>query len=171
LTAPYKGYYFNLTGSYIPKLFNDKYEYGRVTGDLRGYIGYKTAISLALRIWGEKVIGDYYPFFESAFLGGSRLLRGFSSERFAGDGSLTGAAELRLKLFKYNILLPQTLGIFGFGETGRVFLKNEESKRWHASYGGGLFIHLINRDITFKLTYAASEEKDYAIYFGTGFGF
>lgn len=30
---------------------------------------------------------------------------------------------------------------------------------------------LINRDITFKLTYARSVEKDYSIYFGTGFGF
>jgi len=171
IIAPYTGYFLSLSGYFSPKLFNDSYEFGRITGDLRGYIGYKTAISLALRAWGEKVIGNSYPFFESAFLGGTKYLRGFSSERFAGDGSLMGAAELRLKLFKYNFLLPQTLGIFGFGETGRVFLKNEESQKWHASYGGGLFMHLIYREITFKLTYAASVDKDYAIYFTTGFGF
>ena len=170
-TAPFKGYYFNISGNYSPKVFNEVYNFGRITGDLRGYIGYKTAISLALRAWGEKVIGDHYPFFEAAFLGGSNTLRGYSSERFAGDGSIMGSVELRLKLFSYNFLLPQTIGVFGFGETGRVYLKNEESKKWHASYGGGLFMHLINRDITFKFTYAASEENDFLFYFSTGFGF
>jgi len=170
-SAPFKGYYFNISGSYTPKVFNDFYRFGRVTGDLRGYIEYKTTISLALRAWGEKVIGDKFPFFESAFLGGTKYLRGYPSERFAGDGSLMGSTEVRLKLFDYNILLPQTLGIFGFGETGRVFLKNEVSKKWHACYGGGLFIHLINRDFTVRLTYAGSSEKVHLIYFGTGFSF
>jgi outer membrane protein assembly factor BamA len=171
ITAPFKGYYLNVSGNYSPKLFNSNYEFGRITGDLRGYIGYKTAISLALRAWGEKVIGKSFPFFESAFLGGVKYLHGFPSERFAGDASLLGTAEIRLKLFTYNLLLPQTIGIFGFGETGRVFLKNEASEKWHASYGGGLFMHLINRDFTFKLTFARSDEKDLLFYFGTGFGF
>jgi len=169
--SPFTGYYFNISGNYSPRVFNDVFNFGRITGDLRAYIGHKTNISLALRAWGEKVLGDSYPFFESAFLGGAKTLRGYSSERFAGDGSLMGSAEMRLKLFSYNFLLPQTIGIFGFGETGRVFLKNEETKQWHASYGGGLFMHLINRDITFKLTYAASEENDFLFYFSTGFGF
>lgn len=170
-TAPFTGYYFNVSGKYSPELFNDFYSFGKVTGDIRGYIGYKTNLSLALRMYGEKMLGDNFPFFESAFLGGSKFLRGYPSERLAGDGALMGSAELRMKLFDYNILLPQTLGFFGFGETGRVFLKNEESKKWHASYGGGLFIHLINRDFTFNFTFARSAEQDMLFYFGTGFGF
>jgi len=170
-TVPYSGYYIGVNGNYSPKLFNDYYDFGRITGDLRGYLGYKTNISLALRAYGEKVIGDNYPFFESAFLGGSKTLRGYPSERFAGDGSLLGSAELRLKLFNYNFLFPQSLGIFGFGETGRVFLKGEDSKKWHSSYGGGFFIHLINRDFTFKFTFAMSDEQDLLFYFTTGFGF
>jgi len=171
LTTPFKGYYFIVSGNYSPRVFKDVYNFGRITADFRGYLGHKTNISMALRVRGEKVFGDSYPFFESAFLGGANSLRGYPSERFAGDGSLMCSAELRLKLFKYNFLLPQTIGIFGFGETGRVYLKNEDSKKWHAGYGGGLFLYLINRDITFKFTYARSEENDFLFYFSTGFGF
>jgi hypothetical protein len=169
-TAPFTGYYFSLNGGYFPGIFDKLYDFGRIIGDLRGYLGYKQNVSLALRLRGEKVFGDY-PFFESAFLGGSKYLRGFSSERFAGDGSVLGSAEVRLKLFKMNFLVPETVGIFTFAESGRVFVKGEKSDAWHTGYGGGLFMFILNRDITFKFTYARSIEKDFALYFSTGFGF
>jgi hypothetical protein len=169
-TAPFSGYYFDLKGKYYPSLFEKHYDFAKISGDIRGYLGYKQSITLGLRLWGEKVIGDF-PFFESAFLGGSKLLRGFAGERFAGDGSLLGSAELRLKLFNMNILLPQSVGIFTFAETGRVFVKGETSNLWHTGYGGGLFMFLLNRDITFRLTYARSKEIKQAFYFGTGFTF
>ncbi len=168
--SPFKGYFASFDGSYYPKAFNNSEQFGRLTGDLRGYVGYKERISLGLRLRGEKVFGNY-PFFESAFLGGSRYLRGFASERFAGDASALASAELRLTLFKMNVLLPETVGLFGFVESGRVFLKNEESKKWHASYGGGLYMFVLNRDITLRFTLARSEENNYVFYFGTGFGF
>src|SRR5690349_20185225 len=120
-----------------------------MTAVLSGYLGYKENVSLALRLRGEKIFGDY-PFFESAFLGGSKYLRGFSSERFAGDGSLLATAEARLKLFKMNFLVPEWVGIFTFAESGRVFVKGEKSDAWHTGYGGGLFMFILNRDITFK---------------------
>lgn len=169
-SAPFTGYYFSVTGGFFPDIFDNNFNFGKVTADMRAYFGYKQNVSLALRLRGEKIFGDF-PFFESAFLGGSKLLRGFPSERFAGDGSLFAAAESRLKLFRMNFLLPETFGIFGFAETGRVFLNGENSEKWHTGFGGGIFMFLINRDITFKLTYARSVEKDYSIYFGTGFGF
>jgi hypothetical protein len=70
-----------------------------------------------------------------------------------------------------NFLVPEEVGIFTFAETGRVFLEGEKSDMWRTGYGGGLFMFVLNRDITFKLTVASSKELDYAIYFGTGFGF
>ena len=169
-TAPFKGYYFELGGRYFPSLFERDYNFAKISADLRGYLGYKQNITLGVRLWGEKLIGDF-PFFESAFLGGSGLLRGFAGERFAGDGSILGSAELRLKLFDMNILLPETVGIFTFAETGRVFVKGETSNLWHTGYGGGIFMFLLNRDIAFRFTYAASKEIKQAFYFGTGFTF
>ncbi len=151
-------------------IFDKIYTFGKVSGDVRAYLGYKQNISLGVRLWGEKVFGDF-PFFESAFLGGSRLLRGFAAERFAGDGALLGSAELRLKLFDMNLLLPETVGIFTFAETGRVFVDGENSNLWHTGYGGGLFMFLLNRDITFRFTVARSKEREKVFYFGTGFTF
>jgi Omp85 superfamily domain len=168
--APYTGYYANVGGSYTPEVFNNQSSFGKVYGDLRGYIGYKTNISLALRFRAEKVFG-IYPFFESAFLGGTGSLRGYPSERFAGNTSVLGSAELRLKLFKMNVLLGETLGIFGFGETGRVFVENDNSRQWHPAFGGGLFMHMVGREVTLKLTFASSKETKTLIYFTTGFGF
>ncbi|MEO8512417.1 MAG: BamA/TamA family outer membrane protein [Ignavibacteria bacterium] len=168
--APFTGYYFSISGGYFPSIFDKAYKFGRITGDLRGYLGYKENVSLALRVRGEKILGDF-PFFESAFLGGARYLRGFASERFAGDGSVLGSAELRLKLFKMNVLLPETVGIFTFAETGRVFREGESSNMWYTGYGGGLFMFLLNRDITLRFTYARSKEIENAFYFGTGFSF
>ncbi len=169
-TAPFIGYFADFRVNYYPGIFDKEYNFGKVSGDIRGYLGYKQNISLGLRLWGEKVIGDF-PFFESAFLGGSKLLRGFAGERFAGDGALLGSAELRLKLFNMNILLPETVGIFTFAETGRVFVKGESSNLWHTGYGAGLFIFLLNRDITLRFTAARSKEREKVFYFGTGFTF
>ncbi len=169
-SAPYTGYYASLGGSYTPEVFNNQSSFGKVYGDLRGYLGYKRNLSLALRFSAEKIFGNY-PFFESAFLGGSRSLRGYPGERFAGSSSVLGSAELRLKLFKMNLLLGETLGVFGFAETGRVFTESDNSKQWHPAFGGGLFMHLVGREITLKLTLASSKETKTLIYFTTGFGF
>jgi hypothetical protein len=170
-SAPYSGFYLNAIGTYFPKVFSNQSQFGKVSGDLRAYIGHKTIISLALRLKGEKIFGDKYPFFESAFLGGSKSLRGFSRERFAGDASILGTAELRLKLFTVNILIPVTVGTFGFTESGRVFLNGENSKLWHTSYGGGLFMHFVKRSITLKFTGASSKEHSFHFYLNTGFVF
>ncbi len=169
-TASFTGYFADLRCIYYPGIFEKKYDFGKISGDIRGYIGYKQSVSLGLRVWGEKIIGDF-PFFESAFLGGSKLLRGFAGERFAGDGAILGSAELRLKLFHMNFLLPETVGIFTFAETGRVFVKGESSDRWHTGYGAGLFMFLLNRDITLRFTAARSKEREKVFYFGTGFTF
>ena len=169
-SAPFTGYFADFKGTYYPGIFDKIYTFGKVSGDVRAYLGYKQNISLGVRLWGEKVFGDF-PFFESAFLGGSRLLRGFAAERFAGDGALLGSAELRLKLFDMNLLLPETVGIFTFAETGRVFVDGESSNLWHTGYGGGLFMFLLNRDITFRFTVARSKEREKVFYFGTGFTF
>ncbi|MGH2574605.1 MAG: BamA/TamA family outer membrane protein, partial [Ignavibacteria bacterium] len=170
--APHKGYLFDVKAIYYPKVFNSQFQFGKVTADLRYYLGAKTFtdISLGLRLKGEKIQGTF-PFYESAFIGGLGSVRGFPSERFAGSSSLMGSAELRIKLFKMSFLFPETVGMFLFGESGRVFVKNDDSKLWHTGYGGGLFMHVVNRDITFSLAAGKSKEQKLLFYFYTGFGF
>ena len=167
--APLSGYFVSVQGSYYPKVFNNQNSFSKGSGDVRAYL-HANPFTLALRVRGEKIWGTY-PFYESAFIGGTRSLRGFFSERFAGDASLVGGAELRTKLFDMSLLLPETIYMFLFAESGKVFLKGEDSKLWHTGYGGGLAISIVNRDATFSLSFARSKERKVAIYFNTGFVF
>lgn len=168
-SAPWSGYFVSIQGGFYPKVFNNPENFSKGTADLRAYLPLGP-ISLALRGRGEKVWGTY-PFYESAFLGGSKGIRGYPSERFAGRESLLGAAELRIKLFTAPIFIPMIFIPFGFVESGRVFVKDDDSKRWHTGYGGGLAISIVNRDLTFSLSYAHSKERKSNFYFYTGFSF
>jgi len=167
IVEPYKGIYAQLFGNYTPDIFKNNFRYRKAGFDLRAYVSSDTVkgVTLALRTFGGKVWGTH-PFYESFFLGGINSLKGFSRERFAGDGVLLGQAELRMRLFRVNILIPGLLGISAFGGTGRVYLEGENSKRWHSSYGGSVWITYLNRMFNVGLTVAKSDEG-VKYFFGT----
>jgi len=171
ILTPYEGFYFDLQSFNYPRFMNSKRHYHKLLVDLRGY--YKsefiTTSSLGLRINAEKLWGEY-QLHESAFLGGQKNLRGFIRERFAGDALLYGGAELRSFLFPLKIVFPSTLGFNAFIESGRVFFEGDTSRKWHVSYGGGLWISFLNRMFTLNATIAKSEE-DLQFYFTTGYMF
>jgi hypothetical protein len=110
-----------------------------------------------------------YPFFEAAFLGGPTL-RGLRTNRYAGDGSLYGGAELRFKLADAFLLIPGEIGVFGLGDVGRVFLEGEDSKRWHRGLGGGAYFTTPNRRNSLSLAVARSEGRT-GFYVTTGLAF
>ncbi|MBV6479026.1 MAG: hypothetical protein HGGPFJEG_01787 [Ignavibacteria bacterium] len=155
----YKGIYASILGNFTPEVIDNVSSFGKAGFDFRGYIstGGMKGITLALQTAGGKIWGDY-PFYESMFLGGENSLKGFSRERFAGDGVIVGQAELRIRLFKVNILIPGMLGISFFGGSGRVFLEGEESKRWHSSFGSSVWITYLNRMFNIGFTAAKSDE-------------
>ncbi|WP_299102146.1 metallophosphoesterase [uncultured Winogradskyella sp.] len=86
-------------------------------------------------------IGDDLIFYQAANIGGRNGLRGFRNERFTGRNSLVGSTDLRYSFnqFKTNTL-PLKIGVFGGFDVGRVWLKNENSDKWHNDYGGGFWI-------------------------------
>jgi hypothetical protein len=156
---PQKGLYATVQGVYALPASGGTGSFGNVAGEIRTYLHGPQLLdlTLALRARGEKVFGPY-PFFRAAFLGGGTSLRGYSLQRFAGDASLLGSVELRLPLFRYNLLVPSRLGFTVFGETGRVFVSGEESSIWHPSAGGGLWFSFINPKSTLAVTVAGSSE-------------
>jgi len=104
------------------------------------------------------------------FIGGSSSLRGFNRYRFGGDASLLGQAELRMKIGTINFIIPGELGFSFFGETGRVFLKGQNSKKWHFSYGGGVWMSYLAR--MFNAGFDVGHSKDgFKFYLTTGFSF
>ena len=134
--------------------------------------GKQNSFTLVARGAGRVAFGDY-PYFEAAYLGGARSLRGFPANRFAGDASLLGSAEARLRLFNTYILVPGQLGVFGVADYGRVFLEDDTSgddvDAWHSDFGGGLYYGVLKRTFVFAAGWATGKEGS-RFYFGLGLG-
>ena len=97
-------------------------------------------------------------------------IRGFQTRRFAGESALYGNFDLRLRLFRATILLPSHVGVFGLADAGRVWLDGEDSQRWHADGGGGVWLSALNYRGTVS-AYIAHGNEGNIFRIGTGFTF
>jgi len=125
--------------------------------------------TLALRVAGTRVWGSF-PYQEAAFMGGHGTVRGMYADRYSGDASANGNAELRFPVTKFNFVVPAELGVFGLADIGRVWLDGESSNTWHSAMGGGLSIAYLNRKNTLTLTVARGDGRT-ALYLRSGFMF
>ena len=119
----------------------------KVFGYLEPYLGFYRALAangklvLNPRVQAEVNIGDDFQFYQAATLGGENGLRGFRSNRFAGESAFATGADLRYSFDQFKTpLLPVQIGIFGGYDVGRVWLDSKESSVWHDSYGGGFWV-------------------------------
>ncbi|MEJ7809799.1 MAG: BamA/TamA family outer membrane protein, partial [Gemmatimonadaceae bacterium] len=163
-----RGIFATLQGAQYPGIWSAEGPFGAVRAQAATYLSAPLRLRpvLALRVGGDRVWGEY-PFFDAAFLGGASTLRGWREERFAGDASLYGNAELRVVLAKVSLLLPADLGAFGLADGGRVFISEERSDAWHTAFGGGLWVSFLGRANTFSIAAARGREGT-GIYFRTG---
>ena len=171
-TASTRGYFLDVKGAFFPTMLDNDLRFGTMGWDARAYLTTTavTEATLAVRVGGEKIWGDRVPFFEAAFLGGEASLRGYDQERFAGDASLYGSAELRIYLGRFSFLLPGKYGLSFFGDAGRVYVNGESSSLWHTSYGGGPWFSFILREFSLS-TYIAQSHEKLGVYVIGGFAF
>jgi hypothetical protein len=104
------------------------------------------------------------------------LLRGYDLNRFAGDASLVGDAELRIALGSYNSVPPTRFGLLGLTDVGRVFYPPESSRKWHVGAGGGLWATILlavpgYRIVTTVNTLVVASEEGTKFSLSSGFGF
>ena len=185
-----RGLSLQVTGRHTPKIFSNPAAFSKLRGEVSAAMGghVLTDMLLDLRVAGERNWGNY-PFFESAFIGGAAqrspldltgastgsLLRGYDLNRFAGDASLVGNAELQVALGKLNAVLPFRYGLVGLADAGRVFVAGESSSQWHTGYGGGVWLGVFASGIDFQLassikaTVVHSDEGT-SFYLFSGFG-
>jgi hypothetical protein len=123
---------------------------------------------LALRGGAEKLWGDF-PYFDAAFLGGSHSLRTAPRQRFAGDASLHGSAELRLPLASFPFILPMNIGALGFVEAGRVFVDGHSPSGWHTGVAAGLWLGVLSPGT--NITVILSNRPERRWLFGFGFDY
>jgi outer membrane protein assembly factor BamA len=128
VTRPTKGWRFLLKASYDIGEFH----FARIIGDLSYlYPLFDERLVLGARLGGHWIpddLADGVPFWALADLGGEYQHRGYFPYRFLGTSSVIGSAEARVKLFDFNFfsLWQVVVDGVGFGEVGRVFIKDSD---------------------------------------------
>ncbi len=168
-----RGFLLRGGGSFYPGAWDVGTPFGGVDGAASTYLTapVPTSPTLALRAGGQKVWGDY-PFHEAAYIGGPRTLRGYRENRFGGDASAYGNAELRFGLGRLKVILPGQFGLFAAADAGRVFLDSDpgSADTWHAALGGGLWMSFIDRLQTVSLAVMHGDDMT-GVYVRSGFMF
>jgi hypothetical protein len=162
------GVFASLQGEQYPNVWSADGAFGTLRGQAATYLSAPVRFEpvLALRVGGQKAWGNF-PFFDAAMLGGDSTLRGWQKDRFTGDASLYGNAELRFFLTKFFLLLPGDLGAFGLADAGRVYVSRESSDTWHTAFGGGLWVSFLGRANTMSVSLAHGREGN-GFYFRSG---
>jgi hypothetical protein len=167
---PRQGVHAGMSATAFPGIWGVPGAFGGTEAALATYLPLPLPVetTLALRLGGELAWGDY-PLQEAAYVGGSRSLRGFTRQRFAGDAAAFGGAELRTFLTRFNLISRGDLGIIALADAGRVFVDGDGSSRWHRGFGGGLWVGILDRTRTASLVFADGDDQ--ALYFSLGMPF
>jgi hypothetical protein len=166
--TPTRGFRVIAGGSGYPGLDAAAGPFGGAELEGRGYLpvlpGQGT--SLAVRAGARRAWGDF-PIHEAARIGGSATVRGYRFQRFAGDAAVYGGAELRVPLFRMELLTKGRLGVLGLADAGRVYVDGESPAGWHAGYGAGLWFATLGSAV--HVVWARGEED--RVYLGMGLPF
>jgi hypothetical protein len=171
LNAATRGVKLEVSGTVHPAWWDVQEVFGDLSAEALTFLSPKAPLdpTFAFRVGGRRIWGRY-PYFESAFIGDRSTVRLGRDNRFAGDASAYGSAELRLTLGRVDIVVPTDVGIFGLVDVGRVWLEGESSNTWHDAVGGGLSLGFLSRANTLSVALAVSDEHT-RVYAQAGFGF
>ncbi|GMQ80793.1 MAG: hypothetical protein BMS9Abin05_0222 [Rhodothermia bacterium] len=159
-TAPTRGVSLSAGGSFYPALGDVAKAFSEVHGAAATYLSVSGTLQpvLALRLGAKKVWGRF-PFHEAAFIGGRNTVRGLTNLRFAGDASVYGNADFRVRVSRFRFLAPTEWGLIALADAGRVFLDGESSNTWHGTGGGGIWFAPLDYKYTFSVTFARGPEQ------------
>ncbi|OOQ57812.1 BamA/TamA family outer membrane protein [Mucilaginibacter pedocola] len=138
---PSQGFYFELGIRAYKGLNSYSRSFLQIRPELTWYqrIDHAGALVISDRTGGGITAGSP-AFYQSVFLGGQGNLLGYLQNRFAGDHMAYNNFQARLRLFNVaSYIMPGELGLIGFNDTGRVWVKGERSEKWHNGTGGGVY--------------------------------
>lgn len=147
LSLPTTGMLFELEGYWKTNLEDTKKSFPY----LRGAVGFTHKITsselltFATLFRGKTIFNDHYEFHQAATVGGDMDLRGYRQGRFTGRHSYSQSTDLRLFIGKTkNTFIPMKYGIHLGYDYGRVWMDEENSTKWHQSFGGGIWLNGVN---------------------------
>jgi len=127
--------------------------YTRNIREERQFVNYGATFGFAFPIFKNLIVSvtngaatvDGEPeFYQLNNIGGNRL-RGYRRERYWGQTIFHNNNELQLLFDVKSNLFNGKLGLVGFYDQGRVWLKGEGSDTWHNGVGGGFIIAPFNK--------------------------
>ncbi|TFG45025.1 MAG: hypothetical protein E4H41_06160 [Gemmatimonadales bacterium] len=170
--APRHGALALVKGAWYPVVSGSGGTFGTVSASVASYVTphWWRAMTIATRLSGTATFGEV-PYFESAFIGGGRTVRGLPQGRYEGNQALFGNLDLRLRVSRIQFVLPWDFGVLGLADLGRVFVSGESSKEWHPSVGGGVWVALLDRSLAASLNVATGAGQGVFLNAGAGFSF
>jgi len=142
---PSRGVLLDLTATVYPAVWDVTSTFGVLAANTGGYYTLHVPLRpvLVLRGCAKQVYGEF-PFHEAAFIGGRGSLRRLDRERFAGDAALYGTIEIQIPVVRFAFVLPLDIGLYGYGDGGRVYVDRKSPGGWHQSSGVGFWIGFLN---------------------------
>ncbi|MDQ6845315.1 MAG: metallophosphoesterase, partial [Bacteroidota bacterium] len=169
---PTRGVYWNTEFSSLFGLNDKSRQITKVTSDMAVYASFTdpTNFVFVLRFGYGHIFSENYEYFQALNLGENNYLRGFRKNRFSGKSIAYQSTEIRLKLFESkSYIVPGAVGLLAFNDVGKVWIKNATSRKWHDSYGGGLYYSPYNFAIISATIAFSNEENLFNISLGTKF--
>lgn len=131
-------------------------------------LSHPSRLMAELHLGGGHIFSDHFEYYQALTLGANNYLRGFRHNRFTGSSMVYGSVELKLKVFDVNTYVVKgDLGIIGFNDVGRAWMRNEHSDIWHDSYGGGIYFTPYNYVIVSVLAAMSKEDTLFSAGLGT----
>nr|WP_315200321.1 metallophosphoesterase [uncultured Flavobacterium sp.] len=172
-SLPTMGFGFSVAGSWKMNVDQTQTNFPALDAKINfnHKIDSKGQFVLATILKSKVLFNNNFEFYQGATLGGDYDLRGFRNERFLGKSSFYQSTDLRWNIGKIKkSIVPMSYGILGGFDYGRVWLDGEDSKKWHQSIGGGIWINGLNV-ITGRITYFKGTDDRARVAFGLGYGF
>ncbi|MFD2603074.1 metallophosphoesterase [Flavobacterium suzhouense] len=171
-SLPALGLEFNLLGGWKTSLdqLERNFPYLESYLNIVHKISHDDVFIFATSFKTKLLFNNNYEFYQAATLGADTGLRGYRQQRFTGKQGYVQSSDLRLMLGRWkSAFLPMQYGILGGFDYGRVWLENDDSRKWHNSYGGGIWVNAAGA-ATARVTYFQGSEGG-RVAFGFSFGF
>ena len=154
---PTRGISYHIGSSYLVNLKDGKKDFVNLQSSFTFYYTPFKGVTLAHRTGGSTNIGDY-EFYQANTLGGNENLRGYWRTRFTGRSCFYQNTDIRWMLAELKgYVLRGGLGIYGFFDDGRVWVKDDNSDTFHTGYGGGIYF-IPYGALALNVSYATSKE-------------
>jgi outer membrane protein assembly factor BamA len=161
LLTPTRGSYFNFNVGYNISRIN----YFSTSIDIRSYKTWGGEVTWSNRFVNETNFGNP-PFYDYAFLGGDKFVRGYNYGRYRDKDLTSYQTELRLPLI-------WRIGIAGFGGLSNLYHGNNfDLKKTKYNFGLGLRFLVDRHDKTnLRFDYAIGQEGNNGFYISFGESF